>query len=79
MSAPEPDRVLNCMGFRCPEPVLKTRIEIDKMLAGQIVEVIADDPAAEEDIKSLVKRIRQELVEIRKEGTNFHFYIKKVR
>lgn len=36
---------------------LGTRIEIDKLAVGQILELIADDPAAEEDIPRLVKNI----------------------
>ena len=43
------------------------------------MEVIADDPAAEGDIKSLVKRLGQELLDIRKNGTRIHFFIKKIK
>jgi tRNA 2-thiouridine synthesizing protein A len=43
----------------------------------QILEVIADDPAAEEDIPRLVKRLGHQLLEVRKEGDQFHFIIKK--
>jgi len=41
--------------------------------------VLADDPAAEEDIQSLVKRTGQQLLEIRKEGNKLRFLIKKVK
>jgi len=75
----KPDRTLNCITLHCPEPVLRTRIEIDKISIGQILEVIADDPAAEGDIKSLVKRLGQELLDIRKNGTRIHFFIKKIK
>jgi len=55
------------------------RLELDKMRIGEVVEVLADDPAAEEDIKSLVKRLEQELINTRKEGNTIHFLIKKVK
>lgn len=73
----KPDRTLDCIGLYCPEPVFRTRIEIDKLAVGQILEVLADDPAAEEDIKSLVKRFGQRLLEVSREGKRFRFLIEK--
>ena len=78
-SSIKPDRNLDCIGFYCPEPVFRTRIELDKMAVGEILEVLADDPAAEEDIKSLVKRTGQQLLELSKEGNILRFIIKKVK
>ena len=75
----KPDRELDCVGLYCPEPVFRTRQEIDKLDVGQVLEVIADDPAAEEDIPRLVKRLEQQLVEMRKEKDQFHFLIKKIK
>ncbi len=71
------DRELDCIGLFCPEPVFRTRQEIDKLDVGQVLEVIADDPAAEEDIPRLVKRLGLQLLELRKEKDQFHFIIKK--
>ena len=72
-------RELDCIGLYCPEPVFRTRQEIDKLAIGQVLEVIADDPAAEEDIKRLVKRLGHQLLEIRREKDVFHFFIKKMQ
>jgi tRNA 2-thiouridine synthesizing protein A len=75
----KPSRELDCLGLYCPEPVFRTRQEIDKLAIGQVLEVIADDPAAEGDIKRLVQRLGQQLLELRKENDRFHFLIKKVK
>jgi len=75
----KPNRNLDCVGLYCPEPVFRTRQELDKLDVGQVLEVIADDPAAEEDIPRLVKRLEQQLVEMRKEKDQFHFLIKKIK
>ena len=72
-------RELDCIGLYCPEPVFRTRQEIDKLAIGQVLEVIADDPAAEEDIKRLVRRLGHQLLEVRKEKDVFHFFIKKMQ
>jgi tRNA 2-thiouridine synthesizing protein A len=75
----KPHQKLDCLGLYCPEPVFRTRVEIDKLDVGQVLEVIADDPAAEEDIKRLVKRLGHQLIEIRKEGDQLQFLIKKLK
>jgi len=73
------DRTLDCIGLYCPEPVFRTRQEIDRMDAGQVLEIIADDPAAEADIQSLIRRTGQKLIEIRREGSHIRFLIRKVK
>ncbi len=75
----KPNRELDCVGLYCPEPVFRTRQELDKLDVGEVLEVVADDPAAEEDIPRLVKRLEQQLVEMRKEKDQFHFIIKKIK
>lgn len=75
----KPNRALDCLGLYCPEPVFRVRMELDNMKVGEIVEVLADDPAAEEDIKSLVKRLEQQLLNFSKEGSTLRFIIKKIK
>ena len=73
----KPNRNLDCIGLYCPEPVFRTRQEIDKMTVGDVLEVIVDDPAAEEDIPRLVKRLGLVLLQMTKEDDQIHFIIKK--
>ena len=75
----KPDKNLDCVGLYCPEPVFRTRQELDKLDVGEVLEVTADDPASEEDIPRLVKRLGQQLIEMRKENDEFVFVIKKIK
>ena len=75
----KPDKTLDCLGLYCPEPVFKTRMELDELKKGETLEVLADDPAAEEDIRSLVKHLEQELVGVSKEGNAVRILIRKVK
>ena len=75
----KPDRTLDCLGLYCPEPVFRTRMELDDIRIGEILEVLADDPAAEADIQSLVKRLEQEIVGVSKDGNTVRILIKKVK
>jgi len=73
----KPDRTLDCVGLFCPEPVFRTRLEMDKLAVDEVLEILADDPAAEEDIQRLVKRLGHQLLEVRKEGNTIRFLVKK--
>lgn len=73
------DRTLDCIGLYCPEPVYKTRMEMDELKVGETLEVLADDPAAESDIQSLVKNLGQEIISVEKKGNTVRIVIKKVK
>lgn len=79
MQSLKPDRTLDCIGLYCPMPVFKTREEMDKLEVGEVLEVLADDPAAEEDIKRWAKRTGNEVLEVKKEGSIIKFLIKKMK
>ena len=73
------DKKLDCLGLYCPEPVFRTRLALDEMEIGETLEVVADDPAAESDIHSLVKHLEQEIVSSTKEGNTIRILIKKIK
>jgi TusA-related sulfurtransferase len=52
---------------------------LDELRVGETLEVLADDPAAESDIRSLVKNLEQELVSVNKEGNTVRILIRKVK
>jgi TusA-related sulfurtransferase len=74
----EPDKKLDVRGLYCPSPALQTTVELSKMQAGQILIVLADDPTAEEDITELCHKRGHELVELKKNGNDLEFIIKKI-
>ena len=75
----DPTKTLDATGLFCPEPVFRTKIEIEKIQVGQTLIVKADDPAAEEDISRWVTRNGHELVEMTKDNNVITFQIKKVK
>jgi len=78
-STSQAHQILDCIGLYCPVPVLKTRQEMDKLAIGEILEVLADDPAAEEDLKAWAKRTGQKILEIEKTNEGMRFLILKKR
>ena len=49
------------------------------MQVGQVLTVLADDPAAEDDISRWVKRNGHEILEMKKNDNVLEFSIKKVK
>ncbi|PHY08853.1 MAG: hypothetical protein CK527_04335 [Nitrosarchaeum sp.] len=73
------DKKLDATGLFCPEPVFRTKIEIERMQVGQVLTVSADDPAAEDDITRWVTRNGHVLLDVKKDGNTITFQIKKVK
>ncbi|KAF6242961.1 hypothetical protein C6988_07275 [Nitrosopumilus sp. b1] len=75
----ESEKKLDATGLFCPEPVFRTKIEIEKMQVGQTLTVLADDPAAEDDISRWVTRNGHQLLSMKKNDNVIEFSIKKVK
>jgi tRNA 2-thiouridine synthesizing protein A len=73
------DRILDCIGLYCPMPVMRTNEEMDKLAVGETLEVLADDSAAEEDLKAWAKRTGHKLIKIEKTSEGIRFVIKKTK
>ena len=69
---------LDCIGLFCPQPLFQARETIDSIGPGEVMEMLADDPAAGEDIKRFCKRTGHELLKFERleDGTQ-RFLIRK--
>jgi len=70
---------LDCVGLFCPEPLFQTRQAMDGLGVGDVLEVLADDPAAEEDLSRFAKRAGHEVLLIEDQGDYKRFLIRKGR
>ena len=75
----EPTKTLDVRGLYCPSPAMQTVVELSKMQVGQVLLVLADDPAAEDDITELCHKRGHELLELKKNGNDLEFTIKKIK
>jgi tRNA 2-thiouridine synthesizing protein A len=50
-------QVLNTLGLKCPQPVLKIAIQARKIRPGNILEVLADCPTFERDVRTWCERL----------------------
>jgi len=72
-------RTLDCIGLYCPEPLFQTREGIDAIDVGEILEIFADDPAAEEDLTRFAKRAGHEVVAAEHNGDQLHMFIRRLK
>lgn len=68
---------LDAQGLRCPEPVMLVRKQIRHMNEGEILLIIADDPATTRDIPSFCEFMDHTLMKSETKNLPFRFWVKK--
>ena len=63
---------LDCVGMKCPQPILKVVAFIPQMAEGDILEIKADCPSFPTDIKSWCDRTGKTLLFCMDDGTGSH-------
>ncbi len=71
------DKKIDCVGFFCPVPIIKTAEALSELSPGRILEMTSDDPASLADMKRWSARTGHELLEIDKHGAVFRFVVRK--
>ena len=71
------DKELDTLGLKCPEPVMLVRAAIRKMDVGQVLLIIADDPATTRDIPGFCEFMEHELVESETEEMPYRYWVRK--
>jgi TusA-related sulfurtransferase len=72
-------KTLDARGLQCPMPVAKTSKEIKTIEIGDILEVLATDPASMADIQAWSKSTGNELLKSEKDEGVFKFYIRRTK
>jgi tRNA 2-thiouridine synthesizing protein A len=61
-------QVLNTMGLKCPQPVLKVAVMAPEMQPGDILEVWGDCPTFEKDIRTWCQRLGKVFLAVKNDG-----------
>ena len=73
----EYDVYLDAKGLNCPLPILKTKLELNRMQANEIILVDATDPHAIIDFEAYCARTEHEILRIDETDEQISFYIKR--
>jgi tRNA 2-thiouridine synthesizing protein A len=60
--------MLDMVGMKCPQPVLKIAVRAPDMNPGDILEVIGDCPTFERDVRVWCQRLKKTFLSIQDEG-----------
>lgn len=65
------DQQIDTRGTKCPMPVLKTKKALATMLSGQVLEVLASDPASVADLAEFARQTGHTILSQEKVGEEF--------
>lgn len=71
------DADLDAKGLLCPLPVLKARKRLQALKAGQVLRVLADDPAAIVDVPHFCAEAGHEMIAMQDSAEGQFYFIKK--
>lgn len=77
MNEIKPDETLNLEGVVCPNNFVKTKLKLEEMEHGQILEIILDDGEPIKNVPRAVKEEGHEILEVEKTGDRWKLLIKK--
>ncbi len=71
------DRELDVSGLVCPLPILRTKQSLATMISGQMLKIVATDPASVIDFQVFSDQTGNELISMSQQIGEFIFVLKK--
>jgi tRNA 2-thiouridine synthesizing protein A len=68
---------LDAKGLSCPLPVVKARLEMEKLSVGEVLQVFATDPGSVSDFDNWAKMSGHELLTSAQDGDVYRYVIRK--
>ena len=71
------DREVDARGLNCPLPILRTKKTLNGMSSGQVLRILATDPAAVRDFQAFAKQTGNELLQHGEQDGAFFFLLRR--
>jgi tRNA 2-thiouridine synthesizing protein A len=71
------DREVDARGLNCPLPILRTKKTLNGMSSGQVLRILATDPAAVRDFEAFAKQTGNQLLQHGEQDGAFFFLLKR--
>jgi tRNA 2-thiouridine synthesizing protein A len=69
--------LLDLRGVLCPINFVKTKLKLESMDIGQVLEIVLDDGEPIQNVPKSIKEEGHKIVEVKKEGEHFRLKIEK--
>lgn len=60
--------ILDTLGLKCPQPLLKIAVKAPDMKPGDVLEVLGDCPTFEKDVRTWCDRLQKVFLSVQDEG-----------
>lgn len=71
------DVELDARGLKCPMPLLKAKLELNKMQAGQVLKVLATDAGSQRDFRAFARLAGHTLLNENEQGGEYTYWLRK--
>ncbi len=71
------DAELDASGLRCPMPLLKAKLELNRLPSGAVLKVTATDPGSRRDFAAFARLAGHRLEHEDEEGGVFRYWLRK--
>lgn len=71
------DAELDARGLNCPLPLLKAKLELNRLPSGAVLKVTATDPGSQRDFRAFAKLAGHCLLREEAEGGLFRYWLRK--
>jgi len=74
--APQVAREVDARGLNCPLPILRTKKALNDMASGEVLRILATDPASVRDFEAFTRQTGHQLVEHSEQDGVFVFLLR---
>lgn len=71
------DAELDASGLNCPLPLLKAKLELNRLASGAVLKVIATDAGSQRDFRAFAKLAGHRLLHEEVEGGVYRYWLRK--
>lgn len=71
------DALVDASGLSCPLPLLKAKMELNRLSAGQVLKVIATDAGSQRDFRSFARLAGHELLREESDAGIYRYWLRK--
>lgn len=71
------DAQLDATGMACPLPLLKAKLELNRLASGAVLKVTATDAGSQRDFRAFAKMAGHQLLHEEQEAGVFRYWLKK--
>ncbi|HTN29362.1 MAG TPA: sulfurtransferase TusA family protein [Pseudomonas sp.] len=75
--APACDAELDASGLNCPLPLLKAKLELNRLPSGAVLKVTATDAGSQRDFRAFSRLAGHELLREEEEAGIFRYWLRK--